>query len=99
MTERKPHYIIGEALIEFHAIQNAKRGGKMALGEMYCLSCRKPKAPFGALVDYVPINGVRGRLVGLCDTCERPLQRFAKLSTLSDFAQLYDIAIKSNSQG
>ena len=50
------------------------------------------------LVDYVPINGVRGRLVGLCDTCERPLQRFAKLSALSDFAQFYNISIKNNSQ-
>lgn len=95
MTERKPHYILGEALIEFHAARNTKKCRKMALGEMFCFSCHAPTKPFGAMVDYIPINDSRGRLTGLCEVCESPVQRFAKLSALPEFAEIYDVAIKS----
>lgn len=94
MTESKPHYILGEALIEFVASQQAKRASKPSLGKMRCFTCAEQKAPFGAMVDYIPITNSRGQLMGLCETCDGPLYRFAGKASLSKLDGIFDIAIK-----
>ena len=98
MSSSRPHYILGEALIEFHAKRNIQRSINMDLDQMYCLRCRTPQRPYGAMVDYIPLNNIRGRLVGLCVACEKPMGRFAELNALPEFAQFFDIATDSSSQ-
>lgn len=97
LTDSKPHYILGAALIEHVERKQAKRSAKGALDEIYCFTCKVRRKPFGALVDYIPITDTRGRLMGLCDTCERSLHRFAKRADLGKFEGKFDIAIKSMS--
>jgi len=97
MAESKPHYILGEALIEFVASQQAKRSSKPCLDKMRCFYCAEQKAPFGAMVDYIPITDTRGQLMGLCETCDRPLYRFAGLASLSKFDGIFEIVIKDKS--
>lgn len=94
MAKSKPHYILGEALIEFVTSQRAKRASEPCLDKMRCFTCAEQKAPFGAMVDYIPITGTRGQLVGLCETCDGPLYRFAGKASLSKFDGIFDIAIK-----
>jgi hypothetical protein len=67
------------------------------MDQMYCLSCKAPKKPLWGMVDYVPVNDTRGRLTGLCETCESGLQRFVGKGDLSKFGQIYEITIKGMS--
>ena len=94
MTATKPHYILGEALIVFIAEKQAKRASEPCLDKMYCFTCRKRRRPYGAMVDYIPINDTRGRLTGLCEDCEGLIHRFAGRASLAKFDGIYDIVIK-----
>ncbi|GGE58004.1 MerR family transcriptional regulator [Actibacterium pelagium] len=98
MSERKPHYILGEALIEFLARRSIRKSIKMASDQMYCLSCRMPRRPLGAMLDYVPNGDAKGRLVGLCEACERPIQRFSSKADLVGLSEVFEIATKVDSQ-
>lgn len=95
MTSSTPHYILGAELIRYIAETQAKRSVKMACDEMYCFKCKGPRKPLWAIVDYVPINDARGRLSGLCETCEGGLQRFVSKDDLGKFGQFFEIAIKN----
>jgi len=46
------------------------------------------------MVDYVPLDETRGQLIGLCESCEGTMYRFAGLANLSQFDGIFDIAIK-----
>ena len=90
MTEGRPHYILGEALIAFLDSRKA-RSVKLTPDQMLCFACRKPKRPLGMMVDYVPINATRGRLTGFCEDCEGPCQRFASVASLEALGRIFDI--------
>lgn len=47
------------------------------------------------MVDYVPISGTRGRLVGLCEVCEGHRQRFASAACLTALGQVFEIVTRS----
>ncbi len=96
MAASTPHYILGAALIEFVDQRQAKPMGKMALDQMYCTSCRQRQTPLGAMVDYIPTTDTRGRLVGLCSACERPMHRFAGKADLVKFSDFYEIVTKDS---
>lgn len=94
MAATTPHYILGAELIRYIEDKQATKSVKMALDQMYCFKCKKPRKPLWAMVDYIPINGTRGRLTGLCETCEGDLQRFVGKGDLGRFGQIYEITIK-----
>ena len=98
MTGRRPHYILGEALIEFHATRHQSRSVNMTVDQFYCLTCHTPRKPLGMMVDYIPITDRRGRLSTLCEVCGGPCQRFASRSSLKDLGQIFDIAISKGQQ-
>ena len=95
MTSSTPHYILGAELIRYHVDRQVKKSVKMGLDQMYCFKCKAPQKPLWAMVDYVPINDTRGRLMGLCGACEGGLQRFAGKGDLGKFGEIYEITIKS----
>jgi hypothetical protein len=97
MTANTPHYILGAELIRHIEEKQAKRAVKMGLDQMYCFKCKGPQSPLWAMVDYIPINNTRGRLVGLCPVCEGGLQRFVGISGLGKFGEIYEITFKSSS--
>lgn len=93
LTGNRPHYVLGEAIIEFVECKQVKRCVKLGLDQMYCFKCKAPKNPLGAMVDYIAINTTKGRFVGLCEACEGPLHRFVGKADLPRFADIYDIAV------
>ena len=97
MTANSPHYILGAELIRYIEDKQAKKSVKMALDQMYCFKCKEPRKPLWAMVDYIPINGTRGRLTGLCEACEGGLQRFVGKGDLGKFGQIYEITSKDMS--
>jgi hypothetical protein len=98
LDEGRPHYILGEALIEFLADRQRKTRSVLAPDQVYCFSCRAPKRPLGLMVDYVPINASRGRLVALCETCEGTCQKFASKAGLKALGGILDIGTGNGSQ-
>jgi hypothetical protein len=94
MTASKPHYILGAALIDFIERKQAKRSGNREPDEMLCFTCNVYRKPLGGLVDYIPITDTRGRLMGLCGTCDGSLHRFAGKADLGKFDGIYDVVIK-----
>lgn len=61
-------------------------------GELYCLKCRMPKRPALGMVDYQLRNELSGCLKALCETCEQPINRNARLADLP--AIMPEIAIQ-----
>ena len=94
MAATTPHYILGAELIRYVEDKQAKNSIKMGLDQMYCLRCKKPRKPLWAMVDYLPINDAKGRLTGLCETCEGGLHRFVGQDDLGKFGQIYEITNK-----
>jgi len=91
MTASRPHYILGEALIEFLEARKT-RSVSMTPDQLLCFGCRSPKRPLGMMVDYVAINATRGRLTALCEDCGGTCQRFASEASLTNLGRIFDIA-------
>ncbi len=51
LDSQKPHLILGHDLKRFIESRMRKKSGKLAPDEFYCMSCRAPRAPFGAMAD------------------------------------------------
>ena len=97
MAASIPHYILGAELIRYLEEKQAKRSVKMSLDQMYCLKCKVPRKPLWGMVDYIPSSNTRGRLTGLCESCEGGLQRFVGKGDLGKFGQIYEITSKGMS--
>ena len=50
--DRRPMLILGRDLVAFLQAQRAKNKRTCQPGEIYCVRCRAPKAPAGAMADY-----------------------------------------------
>ena len=93
LSARRPILILGFELRKYLKDRDAKAKRPTALGEFYCMRCRKPEKPYGMLVDYIPINESKGRLVALCSVCETTCSRFASKASLPELSQDFEIAI------
>lgn len=78
----KPMLILGSELKIW--LENKRKASKQPCGpgELFCLKCRSPKKPAMGMVDYQPKNELSGCLKALCETCERPINRNARLADL-----------------
>lgn len=79
---RKPKLVLGSELKGWLANQRKSAKQPCGPGELYCLKCQMPKRPAMGMVDYQPKNDLSGCLKALCETCERPINRNARLANL-----------------
>lgn len=96
LDSQKPHLILGHELKRFIESRMPKKSRELAPDEFYCMSCRAPRAPYGAMADYVPYNAARGRLVALCGACETPCNKFVSLKMRCDLAEILTIVTRHN---
>jgi excisionase family DNA binding protein len=82
VCDRRPYLIQGRALREFLATEQAKNKSRCGPGQIYCLSCRSPKNPDGAIADYRPLTRATGNLRGLCPDCGRLVHRVVSLARI-----------------
>ena len=80
--DRRPMLIRGSDLIAFLQARRLKNKRPCQVGEIYCVRCRTPKNPAGAMVDYQPITATSGSLLGICPTCESMMYRRVNLAQL-----------------
>jgi hypothetical protein len=94
MKTQRPHLILGEDLKDF--LQERARAGKAPLdcNELYCLTCKSARKPWGMLVDCVLQNGSTARLVGLCEACGGTCNRMISRSRIGQFAEIFVLQTK-----
>ena len=89
----RPMLILGRELREFLQKQKLKNRQPCKKNEMYCMKCRQPKIPAGNMVEFKPTKGDKGRLIGICPTCESLMNRFSNLTKLSAIAGVLEVTI------
>ncbi len=94
MTEARPHLILGSDLVGFLQARHASRKRRCSVGEIYCLRCRVPRRPVPGLLEYRPLTSKRGRVVGICSTCEAILHRFVSVRLAAAVASEFNLQIE-----
>ncbi|MGH6924454.1 MAG: helix-turn-helix domain-containing protein [Propylenella sp.] len=92
LQDRKPILILGGDLIEFGRMRvRPKR--RCGPGELYCVRCRVPCRPAGAMVEFVQLNAFGGNLRAICEACGTLMHRRVPLSQLSAWEAILDVSI------
>ena len=81
---RKPALIRGGELADFLK-SKAKSKQPCPPGQCYCVKCRSPHKPDGAMAEYIVLTATSGNLRGLCPTCGSWMHRrtsFAQLELI-----------------
>lgn len=94
LTGSRPHLIIGADLVRFLKDRQRGRKQKCGPGELYCLRCRKPRAPVPGLIQIESVTATRGKIVGMCSTCEALMHRFIAVRNIA--AAERDFAVNPN---
>ena len=81
---KRPMLILGRDLAPFLQERRLKNKRPCQAGEIYCVRCRTPKNPAGAMMDYQPVTATSGSLVGICPTCEALMYRRVSLAQLDE---------------
>lgn len=92
----RPMLVMGFQALEFLKNRRAQSRRPLAKGEFYCLRCKAPRKPLGAMADYEPTSATSGRLKALCGVCECPCNRNIRTSDLGDISEVLDVAMSDN---
>jgi hypothetical protein len=92
IDDRRPTLIHGRELAEF--LRQRRLSGKRPCppGYLYCLKCRSPQRPDGALADYLPMTDTAGNVRAICPECGTFMHRRVALAKLSTVCAGLDIA-------
>jgi excisionase family DNA binding protein len=94
MKSRRPFLILGEALRDHLSARTKATKVKLQPDQLYCLTCKAPRVPFGGMVDCHPQTARTARLVGLCDHCGGTCNRMISHAQIDRFAEIFDLAFK-----
>lgn len=96
VDDNRPTMILGFQALEFLNTRKEKAKRPMALGEFYCMLCKAPRSPLGAMADYVPSSKTGGSLKGFCGVCECACNRNISVINLSDIRKVLDVEIRDS---
>jgi hypothetical protein len=94
MKDQRPYLILGEALKDFLQERLKSRKVRLQLSELYCLTCKAPRTPFGMLVDFIPQTTTTARLMGLCEVCGGTCNRMISRPKIGQFCEIFDVDVK-----
>jgi len=97
MTGQRPYLILGADIRDYLTRVRTDRKTPLGPDQLYCLSCRKPRQPYGMMVDYIPHGTHTGRLTGLCDVCDGVANRMVGRVSLPALNKIFDIACRDGS--
>ncbi|GAB4363821.1 MAG: hypothetical protein Kow0026_28560 [Oricola sp.] len=87
LTEQKPHLVLGQDLIEFHARRKAEKA-RCALNECYCFRCRAPSMPAFGEVEILAASATTANMRALCERCATVMHKRISLKRLPELEQL-----------
>lgn len=91
--QQRPQLVLGHELAEFLTKRRQANKRPCAPGQIYCVRCRVPQLPAGAMADYVPITTKSGNLVGICPVCETLMHRRVSLARLGDVRGVLEVSL------
>ncbi|SLN41794.1 Helix-turn-helix domain protein [Roseivivax jejudonensis] len=86
----RPMLIRGDDLQDYIKGTRASRKVSVALGEFYCLACRKARKPAGGFADCTIKDG-RAMLTALCEVCEIVVHKPVSVGRIREIARLLDL--------
>jgi hypothetical protein len=90
--DKRPILILGRHLAAFLQASRARSKHTCQPGELYCVRCRAPKFPAGAMADYVPVTEKLGNLKAICPDCGSIMNRRVSTAKLGQVRGKMDIA-------
>jgi excisionase family DNA binding protein len=91
MTAQRPYLILGDDLSDFMHQNRAKAKTALTPDQLFCLTCKKGRAPLGLMVDVIHQSAKTARLLGLCGTCGGISNRIVSRATLPRLAEIFDV--------
>ena len=88
---KRPVLIQGSSLRVFLQARRANAKRTCQAHEIYCLRCRAPQHPAASMVDYEPLTGNTGRLIGLCPGCNGIINKYLAIHQLMQIQSKLDI--------
>lgn len=85
LVESRPYLLRGEDLRFFLKEKQAARKQPLGAGQMFCLSCKRPRQPDPELVDDISGAVGPGHLRGLCPVCLTLMHRRIARQKIPDF--------------
>lgn len=100
MADQKPYLIDGHDLREFarqkSEVQKWQKPKTNAPWNYFaCFGCKGYRKPYLLLVDYIPINPIKGRLSGICEVCDGTIVKFCKADQTPKFSTTLDVTYQS----
>lgn len=89
--QKRPALILGRELAAYLQARRTKNKRPCQPGEIYCVRCRAPKSPAGAMAEYRPMTATLGNLMGICPDCDGMIFRRASLAKLAQIRGKLDI--------
>lgn len=88
---RRPRLVLGRDLATFLEVRRRRNKQSCKPGEIYCVRCRMPREPAGAMAEYQAHAGDLGNLVGMCPTCEGLIYRRVNITKIASVRGDLDI--------
>jgi excisionase family DNA binding protein len=92
LADRKPALILGEDLVQFLAARKAPRK-KCGPAECYCVKCREPRKPAGAIAEFIPLRPRTGNLRAICPVCGCLMHRQIRCDAVDALRALLEVTI------
>ena len=80
--KERPMLVLGTDLYSFLKARRVKNKQPCKPGEFYCLRCRVPRTPGGAMADCFPVTDTIGHLQAICPACIGIMNRRVNLTKL-----------------
>ena len=91
--DKRPMLILGSNLKQYLQSKRKSKKLKCLPFEIYCLRCRLPQVPAENMVEYEPINGSMGHLIGLCPSCTGIINKYFTIAKLEQIKDKLDITL------
>jgi len=92
---KRPLFVMGFQAQDFLRNRTAKAKRPLEPGELYCFGCKAPRMPYGLIADFVPSSAPSGRLIALCERCQKQVYRSISLNQKASFSEILDIATRA----
>lgn len=82
IDDNRPLLFQGDTVRAFLKERRVSRKSVCPNGTLYCVSCREPRRPAMAMVDYIPMRETNGNLRAICESCNTIMHRRIRFDDL-----------------
>ncbi|PVH27724.1 helix-turn-helix domain-containing protein [Pararhodobacter oceanensis] len=91
LKAQRPYLVLGSVARSYLEARQGKAKAKLQPDQLYCMSCKAPRRPWGMLVDLIDQPGSTARIMGLCEACQMPSFRMIGKAQIPQLGQIFDV--------